>query len=626
MSTVGAHGPRKRTCTLVALSVWLFLPCLALAQSDWASVGNDKGGMRFSTLAQITRANVGRLQPAWTFRTGGQTEQDRFPMQCTPIVVEGVMYLTGPNLTLFALDAATGRERWRFDPKREAKRAYLGNRGVAYWSDGRRDGARRIVLATTDGRLFSLDAATGVLDAAFGDKGVVNLREGVATDAAADAYGVTAAPGIFEDLIILGMSLTDGAHTKTAGDLRAFSVRTGREAWRFRTVPGPGEPGNETWAEGSWKERGAANAWSGVTIDAASGRVFASTGSAAYDFYGGDRLGDNLFANSVVCLEARTGKRFWHFQTVHHDLWDYDLPSPPTLVTVTHEGRRVDAAAQVTKMGFVYLLDRRDGKPLFEVVEKATPASDVPGERAAPTQPHPVKPKALARQGFSEADVTDISPEAHEYVLAKIRGARLGPVFTPISREGTVFSPGTLGGMNWSGASFDPTTGLLYVNTQNLPGLMQLVPAPPGLSTPYQLLDYTRLLDGEGYPGGKPPWGLLSAVDLGTGDIRWQVPLGEYRELTARGLPQTGTPNMGGSIATAGGLVFIGATKDERFRAFDAATGRVLWEAALPFGGYATPATYAAGGRQFVVIAAGGGGKLATPAGDAIVAFAIPEG
>jgi quinoprotein glucose dehydrogenase len=545
-------------------------------------------------------------------------------MQCTPIVVEGVMYLTGPNLTLFALDAATGRERWRFDPRREAKRAYLGNRGVAYWSDGKKGGARRIVLATTDGRMFSLDALTGLPDGSFGSQGVVNLREGITTDTAADAYGVTAAPGIFENLIILGLSLADGAHITTAGDLRAFDVRTGKEIWRFRTVPHRGEPGNETWAPGSWKDRGAANAWSGVSIDAKQGRVFASTGSAAYDFYGGDRLGDNLFANSVLCLDARTGKRLWHFQTVHHDLWDYDLPAPPTLVTVTREGRRVDAAAQVTKMGFVYVLDRRNGRPLFEVLEKATPASDVPGERASSTQPHPSKPPALARQGFAAADVTDISTEAHDYVLEKVKGARMGTLFTPISRGGTVFSPGTLGGSNWSGASFDPTTGLLYVNTQNLPMLMQLVDGPEGQSPPYQLRDYTRLFDHEGYPGGKPPWGLLSAVDLSKGEIRWQVRLGEHPELTARGIPPTGTLNMGGSIVTAGGLVFIGATKDERFRAFDSATGRMLWEAALPYGGYATPATYSVGGRQFVVIAAGGGGKLATPPGDAVVAFALP--
>ena len=606
---------------LSSLFLW---PSLALAQGDWARVGNDPGAMRFSSLSGIDRTNVGRLQIAWTFHTGGQSDQERFPLQCTPIVVEGVMYLTGPNLTLFALDPANGRERWRFDPKREAKRAYLGNRGVAYWSDGKKGGARRVILGTTDGRLFSLDAQTGIPDPHFGSKGVVNLREGIATDAAADAYGVTAAPGLFENLIILGVSLSDGAPTKTAGDLRAFDVRTGREAWRFRTVPHPGEPGHETWAPGSWKDRGAANAWSGVTIDSKHGSVFASTGSAAYDFYGGDRAGANLFANSVLCLDARTGKRLWHFQTVHHDLWDYDLPAPPTLVSVTHGGRRVEAIAQVTKMGWVYLLDRRDGRPLFEVREEKTPASDVQGEQSWATQPRPSKPPALARQGFSEADITDISKEAHDGVLAKLQGVRMGPVFTPISRAGTVFSPGTLGGMNWSGASFDPTTGLLYVNTQNLPGLMQLVDAPPGQSPPYLLRDYTRLLDHEGYPGVKPPWGLLSAVDLNAGEIRWQVTLGEHPELTARGIPPTGTPNMGGSIVTAGGLVFIGATKDERFRAFDSATGRMLWETPLPFGGYATPATYAVAGRQFVVIAAGGGGKLATTPGDAVVAFALP--
>ena len=374
----------------------------------------------------------------------------------------------------------------------------------------------------------------------------------------------------------------------------------------------------------SWRDRGGANAWSGVTIDAARGLLFASTGSAAYDFYGADRPGDNLYANSVLCLLAKTGKRVWHFQTVHHDVWDYDLPAPPTLVTVTRAGRPVEAVAQVTKMGFVYVLDRSTGAPLFEVVEKPVPASDVPGEALSRTQPHPLRPPPLARQGWTDADVTDISPLARDHVLAKVKGARKGPLFTPIGPQGTVFNPGTLGGMNWSGASFDPATGWLYVNSQNLPMLMQLVAAPPGQRQPWALLGYTRLYDQDGYPGGKPPWGLLSAVDMATGDLRFQVTLGEHEELTARGIPPTGTLNLGGSIVTAGGLVFIGATKDERFRAFDSATGRMLWQARLPFGGYATPATYSVDGRQFVVIAAGGGGRLGTPPGDAMVAFALP--
>jgi quinoprotein glucose dehydrogenase len=616
-------GRMRARLGLVFLAVAV-APAWAFAQADWARVGNDPGAMRHSSLRQIHRGNVSRLRVAWIYRTGGQSEQDKFPMQCTPIVVDGVMYLTGPNLTLFALDAATGRERWRFDPKREAKRTYLGNRGVAYWSDGRNRGARRVLLATTDGRLYSLDAATGVLDPAFGQQGCVDLREGMGSAAAADAYGMTAAPVVWNHLVILGMSMSDGAHVKTAGDVRAFDVRTGREAWRFHTVPPPGEAGHETWEGDSWKERGGVNAWGGATIDVSRGLVFASTGSAAFDFHGADRPGDNLYANSVLCLDARTGKRVWHFQTVHHDVWDYDLPAPPTLVTLTRRGRRVEAAAQVTKMGFVYLLDRTTGKPLFEVVEKTVPASDVPGEVLSRTQPFPLRPPPLARQGWSDADVTDISPQARDHVLGRIKGARMGPLFTPISREGTVFSPGTLGGMNWSGASFDPATGWLYMNSQNLPMLMQLVPAPPGQTAPWALLDYTRLFDQDGYPGGKPPWGLLSAVDLGAGEVRWQVTLGEHEELTARGIPPTGTLNMGGSIVTAGGLVFIGATKDERFRAFDSATGKMLWQARLPYGGYATPATYSVNGRQFVVIAAGGGGKLATPPGDAVVAFALP--
>jgi quinoprotein glucose dehydrogenase len=605
------------------LAAALTAPC-AFAQDDWPRVGNDPGGMRHSALVQIHRGNVSQLQPAWTFRTGGQRANDPYPLQGTPIVIDGVLYVTGPDLTVFALQAGTGREIWRFDPKRESTRAYLGNRGMAYWSEARRDGARRILLGTTDGRLLSLDAATGRPDPAFGRGGTVDLRAGLGGAAADDAYGVTAAPGVFEDLVILGVSLSDGRNLETAGDLRAFDVRTGREVWRFRTVPGPGEAGHETWGGESWKERGGANAWSGVSIDAERGLVFASTGSAAYDFHGGDRPGDNLFANSVLCLDARTGRRVWHFQAVHHDVWDYDLPAPPTLVTVTRGAERIPAAAQVTKMGFVFVFDRLSGRPLFDVVEREVPPSDVPGERLSRTQPFPVKPPPLARQGFSEADVTDLSPKARAYVRRQIEGYRQGPLFTPISREGTVFSPGTLGGMNWSGASFDPATGWLYVNTQNLPGLMKLLPAPPESRPPFTLLDYARLFDPEGYPGVKPPWRLLSAVDLASGDLRWQVPLGEHAELTARGVPPTGTLNLGGSLVTAGGLVFIAATKDERIRAFDSATGKTLWQASLPFGGYATPATYAASGRQFVVVAAGGGGKLGTRAGDAIVAYALP--
>jgi len=365
------------------------------------------------------------------------------------------------------------------------------------------------------------------------------------------------------------------------------------------------------------------NSWSGATVDVARGIIFVALGSAGFDFFGGDRQGNNLFANSVLALDARTGRRIWHYQFVHHDVWDYDAPYPPVLVAVRHSGKLIDAVAQVTKHGFIFLFDRMSGTPLFEIVERQTPKSNVPGERTAATQPFPVKPPAFAHQGFTDDDITDISKEARESVRAKLKGARFGPLFTPPSLEGTVYNPGTIGGGNWSGASFDPATGLLYVNANNFPRVLKLQPTSDSRA-PYRDVGSVRLTDREGYPGVKPPWGTLTSIDLNRGEIKWQATLGEFSELTARGIPATGTPNLGGSIVTAGGLVFIGATMDEKFRAFDSDTGKVLWQEKLPFGGYATPSTYAVNGRQFVVIAAGGGGKLGTRSGDAYVAFALP--
>ncbi len=607
-----------------SLLLLLFSDQAVTPQTDWPYVGGDPGAMRYCPLDQINRENVQKLQVAWTFHTGGLSPEVRnSAIQCTPIVVEGVMYLTSPDTQVIALDAATGRELWRFDPQRSRHR-HLYHRGVAYWSEsGGQGGKQRILFATPDGYLYSLDARTGRLDPAFGREGIVDLREGIEGDLSGLIYGVSSAPAIFEDLVIVGFSL-DESYVAGPGDVRAFSVRTGKEVWRFHTVPRPGEFGHETWRGESWKDRGGVNNWSGATLDLKRGLVFVSTGSAGFDFYGGDRHGDNLFANSVIALEARTGKRVWHYQLVHHDLWDYDLPAPPTLVRVTHQGRGIDAVAQITKQGFVFLFDRVTGKPLFEMVERPVPSSDVPGEKSSATQPFPVKPPPFAHQGFTEDDLTNISREARAAVRAKLEGARFGPLYTPPSLSGTIYSPGTIGGGNWSGAAFDPRTGLLYVNANNLPRLVRL-----GLTSdpraPYWDYGYLRLTDQEGYPGVKPPWGTLTAIDLNRGEIRWQVPLGEFPELTRRGIAPTGTPNLGGSIVTAGGLVFIGATMDEKFRAFDSVTGKLLWEYKLPFGGYATPCTYSVGGRQYVVIAAGGGGKLGTKSGDAYLAFALPE-
>ena len=621
--------------TILPAIVFLLATTAAVGQPtnqvDWPNVGNDAGGMRYSALAQINRENVALLKPVWKFHTGEIKDRAGKTIECTPLVVNGILYLTTAYLRVVALDAATGIQLWQFDPlkdhpfKHEPTSGGV-NRGCAYWSDGRLDGERRILHGTSDGRLFSLDAKTGKLDPQFGDGGVRNLRDELDPLTAPLGYGPTSAPAVCKDVVIVGVSCGEGPGIAAPGDIRAFDVHTGKQLWRFHTVPGPGEFGHETWQGDSWRDRGGANAWGGLTIDVGRGLVFAGLGSAAFDFYGGDRHGENLFANCTIALDAATGERRWHFQTLRHDLWDHDLPVYPNLVTVTHGGKKVDAVAQVTKTGYVFLFNRETGEPLFAVEERSVPASDVPGEQAWPTQPIPVKPPPFAVQSFDESNVTNVGEPNRDSVLAQLKKIRSGPAFNPPSLQGTIVIPGFHGGANWSGACFDPTSGLLYVNSNNVPNVMTLVEAK-GDATPrygeFSHTGYNQLLDHEGYPGIKPPWGQLTAINLNTGEFAWQVPLGEHPELTARGVPQTGTETFGGSIVTAGGLVFIAGTKDERIRAFDKQTGEVLWEYQLPAGGYATPATYMVDGRQYLVIAAGGAGKLRTKAGDAFVAFAL---
>jgi quinoprotein glucose dehydrogenase len=598
---------------------------------DWPGVGNDPGCMRYSSLDQINVGNVARLKPVWTYRTGELEGRRGKTIECAPIVRDGVMYITTGYLRVVALDAATGRELWQFDPLKDHPFAHQPasggvNRGCAYWSDNQAGGARRIIHGTSDGRLFSLDAQTGKLDRRFGAGGIRNLRLELDPKVASLEYGPTSAPVIWNDTIIIGVSCGEGPGIAAPGDIRAFDVRTGAEVWRFRTVPGPGEFGHDTWAGDSWKDRGGANAWGGLCVDTQRGLVFAGLGSAAFDFYGGDRQGDNLFANCTIALDARTGKRAWHFQTLRHDLWDHDLPVHPTLVTVNRDGAPRDAVAQVTKTGFLFLFDRETGEPLFDVVDKPVPPSDVPGEIAAATQPFPVMPPPFSEQFLDETNITDIGPANREAVLTQLRQIRGGPAFNPPSLQGTVVIPGFHGGANWSGACFDPTTCWLYVNSNNVPNIITLAEGKDGKGTrygPYAHKGYVQFLDPEGYPAIKPPWGILNAIDLNTGEFAWRVPLGEFKELTARGVPQTGTETFGGAIVTAGGLVFIGATMDERFHAFDKSTGKLLWEYPLPAGGYATPCTYMVNGRQYVTIAAGGAGKLRTKPGDAFVTFAL---
>jgi quinoprotein glucose dehydrogenase len=625
------------------LLLWAFATPV-FAQTDWPNIGADKGGNRYSNLKQINRENVKKLKVAWTYRTGDAEYEKKTPLECTPIVVNGVMYLTTVKSKVIALDAATGRELWKYDPFLEyspAKIYHAGggvNRGVAYWQGGttrpvarasasltgeKALGPARILLASYDGRLISLDARTGKPDPAFGRNGSVDLRQGMDRDLSELTYGATAPPGIFEDIVIVGASVGEGPAPSAPGDVRAFDVRTGRELWRFHTVPRPGEFGNDTWAEDSWRNRGGANPWSGVSVDAKRGLAFVATGSAAFDFYGGDRIGDNLFANCVIALDARTGKRRWHFQTVKHDIWDYDNPTPPILATVKQNGKSIDAVAQLTKTGCIFLLDRETGKPLFDIEYRPVPASEIPGEKTAATQPFPTRPTGIVPQNFTEEMVTDISKEAHDDVLARLRKLRHGTIFTPQSLEGTVILPGLFGGFSWAGGAFDPETGILYANTNNIPRLMNLK-AVHDQNGPYRISGYDRFSDPEGYPAVKPPWGMINAIDLNKGEILWKKPLGEIPELIKRGLPPTGTENLGGAVVTAGGLVFLGATKDEKFRAIDKTDGKLLWETVLPAAGYATPSVYLAGGKQFVVIAAGGGGKLGTKVSDAFVAFALP--
>jgi quinoprotein glucose dehydrogenase len=611
---------------ILVLTVLAAALASASGPADWPVRAGNEANTRYSSLSQINRENVTTLSLAWTYHTGDSTEGAN--IECTPVVVAGRMYLTTADGTVAALNAETGQEIWMLKTFEIPKHAqYLEkahgprgmNRGVAFWADSARSDIARIFFASQQGWLFSIDANTGILDASFGEGGLVDLRKGLDWDCSKLFYGCSSPGAIFGDSIILGFANGEGGPPNSPGDIRAFDVRTGKQRWTFHTIPRPGEVGYDTWPANAWKERGGANAWGGISVDTEKGIAFAGTGSAAADFMAGDRLGDNLFANCILALDARTGRRIWHFQTVKHDTWDLDIPVPPIMITVKRDGREIPAIAQVSKTGFVYVLDRYMGTPLFPMEERPVAQTDIPGEKSAATQIFPMKPPAFTRQVYSDDDVTDISPEARAFVLEKLKSMRYGAMFSPASAQGTVFFPGLHGGANWAGGSWDPETGILYVAGNNVPYYGQYD------GTPVPRVKIDRFRDHDGYPAVKPPWGTLTALDLNRGELVWQVPLGEHPELTAKGVPQTGTENFGGNIVTAGGLVFVAGTKDEMFRAFDKAMGKVLWQYKLNAGGYAQPCTYMVNGKQFVAIAAGGGGKLGTKSGDEFVAFALPN-
>jgi quinoprotein glucose dehydrogenase len=590
---------------------------------EWPAYGSDHGASRYSPLNQINPSSVKNLKIAWVHKTGDASERPSTTIECTPIVVNGVMYLQTALLQVRALNPATGEVLWNFNPHQgETLRRSPGvSRAVCYWQDA--EGKDKRVFAPMRDMLYCLDARSGKLVESFANKGVLDLKENFDKDMQGLSCRLSSPPVAFGDLILCGGGGGEGPYPEAPGHIRGYDARTGERRWIFHTIPQAGEFGNDTWEGESWKHAGGTNNWAGMSLDVERGWLFASIGSPSFDYYAGDRKGANLFGNCVVALDAATGERQWHFQAVHHDVWDYDLPAQPALFRATVNGREVDAVAQVSKMGLVFLLDRQAGKPLFEVEERAIQKSDVPGEELWPTQPFPVKPPPLNRIAFTEDEITDISPEAHAHVRAIWERSRAGRIYTPPSLVGTIVHPGFRGGSLWGGCCVDPERNLLIVPSAEWTNRITLAEARPDQPFRYALPERIKLQDHEGYPAIKPPWGYLSAIDLDKGDFAWRVVTGEFAELTRRGVPRTGTPNHGGAIATAGGLVFMAGTFDKKMRAFDSTSGEILWEAQLNAGGFATPSTYEVNGKQYVVIAAGGG-KGDSNSGDEFVTFALP--
>ena len=707
-------------------TIFLFLVVLALFACEkskdpnrhWQVYRGSADASQFSSLTQIDTTNVHLLEPAWVYQSGDAGK--RSTIECNPIMVEGILYVTTPQLKMVALNARTGKEIWSFDT--DAEKGFGGvNRGVTYFDDGK-DGT---ILFPKGYYLFSLNAKTGKINQKFGDEGKIDLRKNLGVNPQNLSISLTTPGIIYKNLIIIGSATGEG-YNAGPGHIRAYNAQTGNFRWIFHTIPQKGQEGYDTWQWVPGENYGGTNDWGGLSLDLERGWVFAATGSASYDFYGANRIGDNLYANCVIALNAETGRKIWHFQTVHHDLWDYDLAAAPNLVKYSRDGEMVDALAQGTKMGTLILLDRETGEPLFPMEERPVPPSYVPGELAAPTQPFNMGIQ-LVDMGLTEDNLTNIAPANNLYARERYKLYRNEGFYTPPSLEGTVTYPSTRGGMLWSGASYNRESNILYTNVNHIPLVLEvgpvneeiaqmdmqhegkiaggsslegqklyllncatchgsarqgvenafpaltelndryaadevrqiisqgkgLMPAYPQFNTDelnhlvnflmevdtivaeetddetpemakYVLKGFRLFLDQEGFPASKPPWGTLNAVDLNSGEILWQVPAGTYPELEKRGLPDTGTQMFGGCVATAGGVVFLGATADERFRAFHARTGKELWQFQLPAGGYATPAVYEVDGKQFVVVAAGGGNRNGTPSGDAYYAFALP--
>ncbi len=707
-----------------------FIPTILLAfascqshQTDWTVYGGTKASTHYSPLTQIDTSNVTQLQPAWEYHTGDADEKTQ--IQVNPIIVNGILYGVSPKLKLFAADAASGKEQWVFNPldtsqTNKGKGYFSMNvcRGVTYYSDQGKDA--RIFYAA-GAYLFCIDAISGKPISSFSENGKLDLHNDLNRDVK-DLYVASTTPGIiYKDLIIIGTRVDEGA-TAAPGHIRAYDVRSGKLKWIFHTIPHPGEAGYETWDDKeAYQHMGGANAWSGFSMDEEKGIVFAPIGSASYDFYGGKRTGQNLYANSVLALDAATGKRIWHFQTVHHDIWDRDLPTAPVLVNIKKDGKEIEAIAQVTKSGFIFLLDRKTGIPVYPINEMSVPtATDLVGEKPSATQPIPSFPKPFVRQLLTEKELNHIVPDSsYQDIKKRWLATKHDHLFTPPSKQGTVIFPGFDGGAEWGGPSYDAATGILYVNASEMAWILTMVdvqaknnateknidagkrlytttcmschgaekqgsgnnpsliginkkytsasfkeligagrrmmPAFKQLSEgekeaiasyvldnkasqlnpfkaplkkedayynmPYTSTGYIKFLTKEGYPAIDTPWGTLNAINLHTGKLEWKTTIGDYPELKAKGI-HSGTENYGGSVVTAGGLLFIAATSDHKFRAFNKRTGELLWEYDLPASGFATPSVYEKNGKQYIVIACGGG-KLGKPSGDSYLAFSL---
>lgn len=693
--------------------------------TGWPVYGGTKEAIHYSSLTAIDTSNVTQLQPAWTYHTGDADTVHHSQIQCNPIVVNGILYGTSPTLRLFAVDAVTGAHRWTFDPADSTQQNSVikfilnNNRGVAYWSQ---ENDERI-LYTAGSFLYAVNAVSGKLVDSFGNHGRVDLHDGLGREVK-DLFVTATSPGIvYKDLFILGSRVDEGA-AAAPGHIRAYDVRTGKLQWIFHTIPQPGEYGYDTWEDPiAWKHIGGANSWGGFSLDEKRGILFAPTGSASFDFYGGRRRGANLFANCLLALDAATGTRKWHFQFVHHDVWDRDVPAPPALVTVNRNGVKMDAVAQVTKQGMIYVFDRETGRPVYPIEEKAIDTNTMlVREQIWPTQPVVSTPKPFVRQRFTVDELNPYLPDSSVARLKKeLSGYRYGEMYLPPGKQTMVLLPGLDGGAEWGGPSYDPETGHLYVNANEMAWLLTIRDNKPAtaqaedygqagkrlyethcmschgadrkgsgnnpslldvtsrykepdllslintgrrmmpafnqlaeeekeaivsfivearerqkkaftmkarrvdsfLNLPYGVTGYYKFMSGK-YPAIRPPWGTLTAINLHTGEHVWKTTLGEYPELKAKGVPPTGTENYGSSVVTAGGLLFIAAARDGKLRAFNKYSGKLLWEYILPAPGFATPAIYEAGGRQFIVIACGGG-KLGTPSGDTYMAFALPD-